>query len=159
MYAGRIYTVAWDAATGITAQIDVFELTPADDKPLFVHELKMWQTTDLGDAAEEIIGVQLIRGFTSSGSGGGTSVVGKKFDGDANASFSHECRNTSLANTGTTAIVEADGWNVRIPYIWTPAPEDRPFVAQAQTSLVVRLMAAPADSLTMFASIKVEELG
>ena len=159
MYAGRIYTVTWDAATAITAQIDVFELAPADDKPLFVHELKVWQTTDLGDAAEEVIGIQAIRGFTSSGSGGAAAVIAKKFDGDSTAGFSAECRNTTLANTGTTAVTEADGWNVRVPYIWTPAAEDRPFVSQAQTSLVFRLMAAPADSITMFASVKVEELG
>ena len=159
MYAGRIYTVTWDAATAISAQIDVFELTPADDRPLFVPELKMWQTSDLGDSAEEVIGVQWIRGFTTSGSGGGTSVVGKKYAGDSNAGFSHECRNTTLANTGTTETIEADGWNVRIPYIWTPSAEDRLFVSQAETRLVCRLMAAPADAITMFAAVKVEELG
>ena len=159
MYGGRIYTVAWDAATAVTVQIDVFEIVPADDKPVFVHELRMHQTTELGDGAEEIIGIQLIRGFTASGSGGATAVVGKKFDGDSTAGFTAECRNTTLANTGTTAVIDADAWNVRVPYIWTPSPEDRPFVAQAQTSLVVRLMAAPADSITMYASMKVEEIG
>lgn len=159
MYGGRIYTVSWDAATAITAQIDVFEISPADDRPVFIHELRMWQTTELGDAAEEVIGVQMIRGFTTSGSGGGTSTVGKKYAGDSNASFSHECRNTTLANTGTTETTEGDGWQVRIPYIWTPSPEDRPFVSQAETRLVVRLMAAPADSMTMFATLKVEEIG
>jgi hypothetical protein len=155
---GRVYFVNWDAATAITAQIDLFEIQPADDKPVAIHELRVWQTTDLGDAAEEIIGIQFIRGFTSSGSGGGTPTVGLQLPGDSAASFTAECRNTTLANTGTTQVLHSDAWNVRIPYIWTPTPEDRPVVTQANTTLVARLMAAPADSLTMFASITVEEL-
>ena len=159
MYAGRIYTVAWDAATAVTAQIDVFEVAPADDKPVMIHELKMWQTTELGDAAEEIIGIQLLRGYTTSGSGGGTSTAARRMPGDAAASFAHECRNTTLATTTTPDVVEADGWNVRVPYIWTPAPEDRPWCSEAQSRIVVRLMAAPADSITMYATLKVEELG
>lgn len=159
MYAGRIYTVAWDTPTAVSAKIDVFEIAPADDKPVLIHELKMWQTTELGDAAEEIIGVQFLRGYTTSGSVGGTSTAARRMAGDAAASFTHECRNTTLASTGTPDVVEADGWNVRVPYIWTPAPEDRPFCSEAQSRLVVRLMAAPADALTMYATLKVEELG
>jgi hypothetical protein len=159
MYAGRIYTVAWDAATAVTAQIDVFEVAPADDHPVIIHELKMWQTSDLGDAQEEIIGIQFLRGFTTSGSGGGTSTAATRMKGDAAASFAHECRNTTLATTTTADVVEADGWNVRVPYIWTPSPEDRPWCTQAESRIVVRLMAAPADSLTMYATLKVEEVG
>lgn len=159
MYAGRIYLVAWDTPTAVTVQIDAFEIAPADDKPVLIHELKMWQTTDLGDASEEIIGIQILRGYTTSGSGGGTSTAAKRMPGDAAASFAHECRNTTLASTTTPDVVEADGWNVRVPYIWTPTPEDRPFCAEAQSRIVVRLMAAPADSLTMYATLKVEEIG
>lgn len=159
MYGGRIYTVSWDAATAITAQIDLFEIAPADDKPVFIHELRVWQTSDLGDAQEEIIGIQFLRGYTTSGSGGGTSTAAKRMAGDAAASFAHECRNTTLATTGTPDAVEGDAWNVRVPYIWTPSPEDRPFCTQAESRIVARLMAAPADSLTMFATLKVEEIG
>lgn len=155
---GRIYFVNWDAATAVTAQIDVFEISPADDKPVQIHELRLWQTTDLGDAAEEIIGIQIIRGFTTSGSGGAAAVIGQRQLNDAAQGFAAECRNTSLANTGTTQTLLSDAWNVRIPYIWTPTPEVRPIVSQASTTLVVRLMAAPADSLTMFGSMTVEEM-
>lgn len=156
---GRVYTINWDAATAITAQIDVFEIQPADDKPVFIHEIRIWQTSDLGDAQEEIIGLSLRRGYTTSGSGGGTPTVAKRFAGDSAAGFTAECRNTTLATTTTPDIVDMDAWNVRQPYIWTPNQEDEPFVSQAQTLLVVRLEAAPADSLTMMASMKVEELG
>lgn len=159
MADGRIYEVAWDAATAITAQIDIFELAPADDKPVYIHELRIWQTTDFGDAQEEILGITLFRGFTSSGSGGGTSTIVPKNTADAAAGFTSECRNTSLATTGTNVKVFGDGWNVRVPYIWTPTPRSQPSVTQANTTLVVRLDAAPADSLTMNACMTVEELG
>lgn len=155
---GRIYFVNWDAATAVTAQIDVFEISPADDKPVQIHEIRLWQTTDLGDAAEEIIGLQIIRGFTTSGSGGAAAVVGQRQLNDAAQGFSAEVRNTTLANTGTTQTLLSDAWNVRVPYIWTPTPETRPIVSQSSTTLVVRLMAAPADSLTMFGSMTVEEM-
>lgn len=155
---GRVYTVNWDAETAITSQIDVFEITPADDKPVRVHELRLWQTSDLGDAAEEIIGLQIIRGFATSGSGGGTPTTVPQLANDSAAGFTAECRNTTLATAGTAAVGFSDAWNVRIPYIWTPTPEMRPVVAQTSTMFVVRLMAAPTDSLTMFASMTVEEI-
>lgn len=159
MFGGRIYTVAWDAATAVTAAIDLFELTPADDKPLFIHELKCWQTTDLGDAAEEIIGISIIRGLATSGSGGGTPTIVPRYPGDSAAAFTGECRNTTPASAGTAAKIGGDAWNVRVPYIWTPTPETRPFGGQPGTLLVVRLDAAPADSLTMNAVMTVEEIG
>lgn len=155
---GRIYTINWDTPTAITAQIDVFEVTPADDKPVILHELRMWQTTELGDAAEEIIGLQIIRGLATTGSGGGTPTIVPRLANDTAAGFAAECRNTTLATAGTAAVGFSDAWNVRIPYIWTPTPEMRPVCAQSSTLFVVRLMAAPADSLTMFASMTVEEI-
>jgi hypothetical protein len=159
--AGRLYTVSWDAATSITVQIDVFELVPADDKPIFLEELTMWQTSDFGDAQDEVIGIQIIRGFTTSGSGGATATVGK-FDSPGGTAISgtQECRNTTLATTGTTDILHEDGWNVRAPYIWTPPSDDwRPYCTQAQTGLYVRLLAAPVDAITMNASCKIREMG
>ena len=156
---GRLYTIRWDAATAITVVIDVFEIGAADDLPVYVHELKLWQTTDLGDAAEEIIGISIIRGFTTSGSGGGTPTVGKRYATDTAQAFTAECRNTTVATTGTGVYIASDAWNVRMPYIWTPTPENRPFVSQKDGLLLVRLDAAPADSITMNASMIVEEIG
>ena len=158
MAAGRQYTVTWDAATAVTTAIDIFEILPADDKPVLIEELTIWQTTDFGDAQDEILQIQVIVGFTTSGSGGAAGTVGRLFPGDGAASFTAECRNTTVATTGTTYIVHADGWSVRAPYIWTPLPEWAPFGTQA-TPLYVRLPVAPADSLTMNAMIKLRELG
>ena len=159
MYGGRIYTLGWDAATGITAQIDVWEIVPAADKPLFVHEIKIWQTSDFGDTAEEIIGLSIFKKHSTSGSTGGTPVARKKYEGDAAISATIECRNTTIASGGSPEETPLDAWNVRAPYLWTPAPVDQPFISNNMTRWVLRLAAAPADSLTMNSSMIVEEIG
>lgn len=156
---GRIYYVSWDAATAVTTSIDIFEFAPADDKPIYIHELHVWQTSDVGDAAEEILGLSWRRKYTTSGSGGGTAVAIPAAPSDTAAGFSLECRNTTVANTGSPEVVFLDGWNVRVPYIWTPAEQDRPWCSQKETQWVFRLDAAPADSLTMNAMAIVEENG
>lgn len=157
MFNGRIYTLTWDAATAVTTALDIFEVDPAADKAVYFHELRVWQTTDLGDAAEEIIPISIRRGYTTSGSGGTTAVVDQKYTGDAANAFAAECRNTTLATTGTPDFQHQDGWNVRIPYIWTPTPVVMPF--SPNPIIVVRLDSAPADSITMAASLTVEEIG
>lgn len=158
MGPGRPYVVTWDAATAVTTAIDIFEILPADDKPVFLDELKIWQTSDVKDAEEEILQIQIISGYTTSGSGGASATVGKD-PGDSAASFTAECRNTTLASVGTAYIRHADGWNIRSPYIWTPTSARWvPYGTQA-APLYVRLPAAPTDSLTMNAEIKVRELG
>ena len=158
MASGRFYPVTWDAATAVTTAIDIFEILPADDKPVFLDELTIWQTSDFKDAEDEILQIQVIIGYTTSGSGGASATVGRLHAGEAAASFTAECRNTTLATTGTPYIVHADGWNVRAPYIWTPTPDWQPFGTQA-APLYVRLPVAPADSLTMNAMVKLRELG
>lgn len=158
MRAGRQYPVTWDAATGVTVAIDIFEILPADDKPVFLDELTIWQTSDFKDTEEEILQIQVIIGYTTSGSGGASATIGRLNAGETAASFTAECRNTTLATTGTTYIVHADGWNVRSAYIWTPTPGWEPFGTQA-VPLYVRLPVAPADSLTMNAMVKLREMG
>lgn len=158
MASGRQYSVTWDAATAVTTAIDIFEILPADDKPVALEELTIWQTTDFGDAQDEILQIQVIIGYTTSGSGGAAGTVGRMSAGDGAASFTAECRNTTVATTGTAYIVHADGWNVRAPYIWTPLEAWTPVGTQA-VPLYVRLPVAPADSLTMNAMVKVRELG
>lgn len=158
MEHGRAYPVTWDAATAVTTPIDIFEILPAANKPVVLDELTIWQTSDFGDAQDEVLQIQVIIGYTTSGSGGAAATVGRLGAGEAAASFTAECRNTTLATVGTAYIVHADGWNVRAPYIWTPLPTWRPTGSNG-VPLYVRLPVAPADSLTMNAMIKLREIG
>lgn len=155
---GRLYTVHL-APTAITVAADLVELTPADDIPCLVHGFRVYQTTDTGDAAEEIIGLAIVRGNSTSGSGGNTSVaVTPKNNRDVAAGVTCETANTTAASAGTAVTCYSTGWNVRAPLEVVFTPEQRIRVDQGNTLLVLRMLAAPADSLTIGCSMDVEEI-
>ena len=66
---GRIYSVVF-SAVAVSAAQDLFEITPADDKPVEIVGIELGQSSDAGDAADELLQISIIRGFTTSGSGG-----------------------------------------------------------------------------------------
>src|SRR5688572_22328245 len=71
---GRMYCINL-TATAFTVAADLVEITPADDKPVIIHGFRVWQTTELGDTAEEVIPIGWVRGNATSGSVGNTSVA------------------------------------------------------------------------------------
>lgn len=155
---GRVYTANL-APTAITAAADLFELTPGDDIPLLVHGFRVWQTSDLGDAQEEIITLSWVRGNATSGSGGNAAAAPVPKDHrDPTAVATFESANTTAASTGTPVTVYSTGWNVRAPLEVVFTPEQRIRADQANTLLVLRMGAAPADSLTIGASVDFEEV-
>lgn len=155
---GRVYTVEFEAVA-VTAQVDFFELTPADDKPVEVLGLFLSQSSDTGDAAEEILRYRVIRGHTTGGSGGAAPTPRPLNRSAAAAGFAAETCNTTIASAGTGVNLHSGTFNVRVgEQLWLP--ESCEWTAsQADTTLVVRLMAAPADSLTMSGTLYVRELG
>lgn len=154
---GRMYTVHL-APTAITVAADLAELGPADDKPILIHGFRVWQTTDLGDAAEEVISLAWVRGNTTGGSGGNTAVASTPKDpGDAASGVAAETANTTAASAGTAVTCYSTGWNIRAPLEVVFTPEQRIKCTQA-VLLVLRMLAAPADSLTIGCSVDYEEL-
>lgn len=145
--------------TAVTVAADLFELTPADDKPIRVLSLNLHQTSDFGDAQDEVISLVWVRGNTTSGSGGSTSTPRPCNPSDTAAAFTVEIANTTAASSGTAVNLPRHGFNVR-GGLERPYTPDEVFEAtQANTLLVLRMAAAPADSLTIGGSILVEELG
>jgi len=61
---GRMYQVPI-AFVAQTAQIDVFELTAAAEKPCLIHEIYVANSTDVGDAQEEMLTLKLKRAFST----------------------------------------------------------------------------------------------
>lgn len=155
--SGRTYAVTFNAVAATAAQ-DAFEITPADDKPCEVVSIHISQTTEAGDANDEMLGVQIIRGFTASGSGGSAATPAALVPSSAAAGFSAEVNNTTLANTGTTTTLHSDAFNVRAGWVFIPPLDARPMVGQGNTTLVVRIT-APADSVTFNGTMIVRELG
>lgn len=160
-HLGRMYTISF-TATAVTTSLDLFEITPADDKPCVLHALYVGQTTELGDAAEEQLEWTIRRGGTAmtSGSGGVAAANGIGLDPSyATSGFTYEARNTTLATFTAGTIVHDDTFNVRVGIQYIPTPEMRPSVSQANGGMVCRLEAAPADSITFAATAYIEELG
>lgn len=154
---GRMYTVEFEAVA-VTAAQDFFEVTPADDKPVSIHACFISQSTDAGDAEEELLRLKIIRGHATGGSGGSAPTPAPLNPADTAAGFTSEVNNTTIASTGTPIDLHCETFNVRTGWAYIPTPEMRPQATQGNTTIVVRLMAAPGDSLTMSGTLYVEEL-
>lgn len=159
---GRLYVVEFHAVS-IAAQQDLFYLKPAADKIIWVEDIvlnNVGGTADAGDAQEEMLSIEIIRlpSTVTVGSGGSSVTPTPVAMNDAAAGFTARTNDTTKATTSGTALnVRSDGWNVRVPYLYPPAPEDVPLAANP-TALVVRLNTTPADALTCSGTVLVREL-
>jgi hypothetical protein len=155
---GRKYTLSFEAVA-VTAAQDLFELVAASGKPIDIISIRIGQSSDAGDAQDENLQIKIVRGYTTSGSGGTASLTpapcaeGGLATGITNA----EINNTTVASAGTAVVLLAEDFNVRSGYVYLPTPEERLTIAAA-TRAVVRIT-APADSLTMSGTIVYEEVG
>jgi len=161
----RVYVVQFENVTVSAAQ-DLWDIVPATDKPVLLHGFSLSNvggTTDAGDAQEELLRLQVIRGLATVGSGGSAASASTNISplnpGDPASSFTARINDTTVAvvGGGTTVNLFADGWNNRIPYQMFFTPETRPACSATQTRMVIRLVAAPADALSVSGAAFVEE--
>lgn len=147
---GSIYSAPMDALAFTTAT-DVFEFTPAADRPMILLGMRLFQTTDLGDAQEEVLRIGLYRDVTAGSTGTSLTEVKYSNDGGSGTVTAAVVSNRGTASTGGT-LIDLIGWNIRIPLEWFPIPELRPkfsnLAAEGPVSSF-RLLAAPADSVTI----------
>lgn len=145
-----VYSAPIDALA-FTAATDVFEITPAADRAILIYGMTLCQTTDLGDAAEEVLRIGLYRDVTAGSTG--TALTEVKYSNDAAMGT---VQTAVVANRGTPStggtLIDIIGWNIRIPLYWYPIPELRPkfsnLAAEGPTSSF-RLVSAPTDSITV----------
>jgi len=149
----RLYTALMPNALARTVQFDAFELTPADDKPIALHHIIIGQGTDLGDAAEEVLMMEILRGGTgmTSGSGGTGSLAAQTptlIDSvDAASGVTFDTGNETLATFTSGVTVWREPFNIRIGLDRLFEPEERIECSQANGGIVIRIE-APADSIT-----------
>lgn len=145
--------------TAVTVAADLIEITPADDKVVEIISTNLHQTSDFGDAQDEVISVFWVRGNTTPGSGGATVTARPASRSDTAAGFTVKGFNTTAASAGTPVNGPRHGFNVRggleRPYV----PSEIFDASQADTLLILRMAGAPADSLTIGGSICVRERG
>lgn len=154
----RVYTVTAENQTVANAggDVDLVEVSPADDKPCWFLGFTVDNaggSSDAGDAQEEFYRAAIIRGHTSSGSGGSSATPVPLDPIDTAAGFSAEINNTTIASSGSTTTPWAGGIGNRLPgerFFGTP---DNlwmcPKVSQANTTMVLRLLSTVADDITM----------
>lgn len=155
----RMYSVAFEGVSVTTANADhdLFELLPAANKPIQIEAISLAVVSELAEAEEEWLRLKVIRGHTTSGSGGTATTPRPLRGADTAAGFSAETCNTAIATTGTAVDLWADGFNVRAGFQLGPFPEEMGFGAVNAELLVVRLMTAVADDVTMSGSVIVRE--
>jgi hypothetical protein len=138
------------SAVALTAAADLFEITAATDRPVEIVGWTIFQTTDLGDAQEEVLSLTIERGVTAGT--GGTSVTPVDYGGRGESTSDATVNRTvTTAHTSGTVSLRK-GWNIRIPEeFWLP-PELYVYV-DAGTDPVTLTMAAPADSITVSGTI------
>lgn len=155
----RMYVATFDEVA-VTAQQDLFDVAPATNKSIIIHELVLTQTTEVAEAQEEWLHIRFVRGFATVGSGGATNTPAPISGADTAFGGTVRINDTTKAvvGGGTTDVVRSDAFQVRSGYYYLPTPETRIIVTAANTRLVIQLNTTPADSVTMSGSLLFEEL-
>ena len=148
---GRIFSAVIEDAA-ISVATDLFQIE-GDVAPCILHYITISQTLDVGDAAAENVPIK-IRRVTDALTTGAT--LNKHDTGDSNATADVIVNDSTQLVTGAATIF-SESWNIALPFIWQPTEQLRIIVPSA--NVVVVTMAAPADSLTINATLIWEEVG
>lgn len=157
-----IFTIPFTATvTNSGGNADLWEVLPGDDLPVKIRGIRLGQTSEVGDTAEEGLRISIIRmrATITGGSGGSAGAPEDVARSNQAQGFTCETNNATVATTsGDTEIVEELSWNVRnSPFeIWYPDPDFAPKAIQGE-GLFVRLQTTPADDFTFAGTLWVEE--
>jgi hypothetical protein len=152
MEIGRNYSIAANAS--VTAQVDLAEVVAPSDGVVVIESLTAGQSSDTDS---EGLGLQALRGHTTSGSGGSSATPVPDDGGDTAFGGTAEVFNTTLATGGTPVTLLDTGWNVLTEYVWPPRPKY--WILNPSQRFVFRTTAAPADALTMRVNVGLVEIG
>ncbi len=153
---GRMYSATF-ANVAVTAQQDLISVLCTAATPVRLHAIMIAQSSDAGDAQDEMLRIRIQRGMTTVGSGGGTMTPCDYQNSGTAAVSTARINDTTPASSGTITIVHEDCFNVRAGWAWIATPEMRA-VCTVSTRIAVGLVTTPADSLTMSGTLYFEEL-
>lgn len=150
------YNVVINGVAGTAAQ-DLWEIRPATNRPVRIKNIQISQSSDVGDAAEEMLPITIIRGNTTSGSGGSSPTPVPLDPSAPAAAFAAEINNTTQASGGSPVTLWSGAFNIRTGELLMFPPDLYIKARASDTILVVRLPNAPADSLTFHGVLTIEE--
>ncbi len=161
---GRFYSIPI-TRQAVSTIIDLWELLAASGKPFYLHEIRLGQASDYGDAAAEGLAIEIKRGIgNTSGSGGSSGTAQKHATNDAAGGVTAEILNTTqaVAGGGSLTTIQSDAFNAQAGYQYLPPPEQRLLFLAAE-SCIISLQGAsgtagPADELTVSGNVIIEEL-
>lgn len=163
---GRVYTVVFANVTANNADgnFDFFEIDPAAEKPCEIMAIFIGNSSEVGDAQEEMLQWSIRRwsGGTFT-SGGELSTTPRPLDpNDPAAGFAADAFNsngTVASSSGTENILHQDAFNVRSGLQIVFPPDMRPRVdGAANSAMVVRCDSTVADDVTLSGTLYVREL-
>jgi hypothetical protein len=157
----RIYTVSFaGTVTNAGGNADLFEVTPADDKPVKLRGFSLGNYSEFGDSAEEAVNISVMMLPATFTSSNGTATTPRPLDSaDTAAGAACETNGATVATTTGTAITLAEyAWNLRAsPYeVWYPDERFCPKVKGGE-GMVVRLQSTLADDVSMACTFWIEE--
>ena len=158
---GRFYIARFEAIV-VSALQDLFFVQGPTDAITIIHSWELFQITDVGDAEEEILPIETVRGVgTINVPTGGAAITPEPvLNGDPAYGGTVRRNDTTRMSAGIGAIedLELFGWNVRIPRpeVWVPEP--RPPLAPGD-SWTLSLPTAPGDAITSYGKLILEEIG
>lgn len=154
------------AGVAITAAQDLFSLLASSSSRLAICRAEVWQYSDVGDAASEILAYTWKVGATTVGSGGSAATPRnvKQHTGSKAATFTARVNDTTQASNGTIITLQPNAWNIQAGLLYAPKYDpaqgvDERFVVEAGARIVLSLDSVPADSLTCSGYVQVEEIG
>ena len=164
----RLYKVAATfTLTAAGGNTDLLQLNPATNKPLRLVGFRLGNTTEVGDAAEEGLELQLthMTATVTDGTGTGSATVTpttvpRPGIGQA-AGFTARVNSPTVAtSSGTTMVLEYLGWINRLSPLETFYPENKWCPeAIAGEALILRMNTSLNDDMTLQISAFVEEDG
>jgi hypothetical protein len=132
------------------------DLTNQSDRVVHIHEWGISQLADVGDAAEEMLLIDVARGVTAGAGGQTTGATETTMDGGDStptAAFTY----SAASSTGGSRL-QAMYWNIRVPLQVIYTPETRPVLGPSEV-FAIDLTTAPADEITVAGYIIWEEVG
>lgn len=155
MFINAINYSAVMNAEAVTGATDLFECTPAADRAMIILALKLCQTTDLQDAAEEVLRIGIYTDVTAGSTGTAITEVPYTNESGTAANTAAVVTNRGTPSTGGT-LIDIIGWNIRVPLFWEPPPmapvKFSNITAEGPVSSF-RLLTAPTDSITISGSL------
>lgn len=153
---GRMYTVVISGTASPAAAFDLFEVNPNSAKPVRIRRIRIGQTSEPA-TEEEQLALTIQRAHSTSGSGGSAPTPRPLNSTNTAAGFTAEVMNTTQATGGSPVILFEDSWNTRAGYDMPFAPEESPEAVNAER--IVLQSSAPADAVTIRATLWIEEMG